>query len=124
VTLPNASSACLLRDRTTVSGDGASEPRVVPEGRLLLITLGVLSRLDQQSLDVMLFGSSCGDVWSPKPVLAFPQRLHGGLSACVLDRDRHPEFRWLRVQWKANRWGRGAAQPRFEIWLTCQGLIL
>lgn len=124
MTLPNASSACLLLDRTSVSGDGASEPRSLPEGRFLLITLGVLSRLDQQSLDVMLFGSSCGEVWSPKPVLSFPQRFYGGLSACVLDRERHPDLRWLRAQWKANRWGRGDAQPRFEVWITCETLIV
>ena len=38
----------------------------------------------------------------------------------LLDLSQHPEIRYLRVQWKMNRWGRGEPTPLFGFYLVAQ----
>jgi len=41
-----------------------------------LLTLAITNIIEQESLDVSIFGSADGATWDPKPVAAFPQKFY------------------------------------------------
>ncbi len=91
-------------------------------GRVLRLTLGITRALEQQSLDVSIWGSSDGVTWSEHPVVAFPQKFYGGTYSMLMDLSKHPEVRWVQAHWKMNRWGRGSLKPMFGFYLFAQAL--
>jgi hypothetical protein len=101
--------------------NGISQPLEVPEpGKPLLLTLGVTRIIEQESLDVAIHGSADGETWSESPILVFPQKFYCGDYARILDLAAYPDVRFLRAQWKMNRWGRGEHKPEFGFYLFAQ----
>jgi hypothetical protein len=88
--------------------------------RVLLITLGITRIIEQESLDVTLHGSEDGLSWSAAPLLAFPQKFYCGVYALLLDLSAEPNVRYIRAQWKMNRWGRGAPGALFSFYLVAE----
>ena len=88
--------------------------------RLLLITLGITQVVEQESVDMMLQGSTDSVAWSTKPILAFPQKFYPGTWQLLLDMQAHDGVRYLRPKWTLNRWGRGDLKPRFGVYLHIQ----
>jgi hypothetical protein len=93
------------------------------QGKPLLLTLGITRIIEQESLDVSIWGSSDGQDWGSKPLLSFPQKFYCGTYQVELDLAAHPEVRCLRAQWKVSRWGRGAPTPLFEFYLFAQETV-
>lgn len=86
----------------------------------LLLTLGITEVVEQESLEIRIFGSPDGTEWPASPIGAFPQKFYEGISALVIDPAQHIGFRYIRAQWKTNRWGRGSKTPMFRIYLFLQ----
>lgn len=93
---------------------GTERPPVVS------LTLGITRVIEQESLDVAIMGSVDGQTWAEKPVLAFPQKFYCGVYTLLMDLSAHPDVRFLRVDWKVSRWGRGEPTPLFNIYLFAQ----
>ena len=89
-------------------------------GDTLLITLGITRIIEQQSLDISIWGSADGTDWGPKPLAAFPQKFYCGSYQIVLDLSARPEVTHLRAQWQASRWGRGDSRPLFSVYMFAQ----
>ncbi len=87
------------------------------QGGLILLTLGITRIIEQESLDITIRGSADGQQWSEKPILAYSQKFYCGTYQMLLDLRKHPDVRFLRAQWKVNRWGRGEAKPLFGFYL-------
>jgi hypothetical protein len=104
---------------TTVNAPGESVPLVLsePAGPLLL-TFGITKVIEQESVDLLVLGSADGASWSK--LAAFPQKFYTGVSTLVLDLTKHPETRFLRAQWKLNRWGRGEKTPSFTFYVVAE----
>lgn len=103
----------------TVSAAGESEPfDLGASDSPLLLTFGITKVIEQQSVDLLMLGSPDGATWSR--LAAFPQKFYTGVWSLVLDRARHPETRFLRAQWKLNRWGRGEKTPLFTFYLVAE----
>jgi hypothetical protein len=83
----------------------------------ILITLGITQVVEQESLAVEIFGSADESIWAPAPLISIPQKFYAGVSAVVVDLAQHPKTRYLKAQWKVNRWGRGDATPLFGFYL-------
>src|ERR1700739_819435 len=106
----------LLREK----GDGAGDD-VSPAGvKTLLLALNITEVLEQQSLDVAVWGSPDGAAWGEKPLLSFPQKFYRGQHPLLLDLSKHPGIRFLRAHWQVGRWGHHAEGPRFEVQLSVQ----
>lgn len=90
------------------------------QGGLVLLTLGITRIIEQESLDVSVWGSADNAEWSAKPLTAFPQKFYCGTYQILADLSRHPGVRYLRVQWKVNRWGKGDGKPLFGIYVFAQ----
>ena len=69
-------------------------------GRPLLLHLGITRILEDESLDVSIWGSEDRRQW--RKLAAFPQKFYCGDYYLTLDLSRYPEIKHLRAQWKMN----------------------
>ncbi len=90
------------------------------KGKLLLLTLGITRIIEQESLDVSVWGSNDQANWGAKPLVAFPQKFYCGTYQVLLDLTEHPEVEFLKAKVKLGRWGRGDAKPLFGVYLFAQ----
>ncbi len=109
--------AFLVPEKTTVTakGDGAAVEISAAANRVFLLTLDIVEVIEQESLDVGVFGSADGSAWGEKPLAAFPQKFYRGQHPLLLDLRQQAEIKFLRAHWEVNRWGRGAETPMFEF---------
>lgn len=95
------------------NGDGAFFEISSSSTRTFLCVLSVADQVEQESLDVSIYGSTDGTIWTPKPLLKLPQQFYRGHTKMVLDLSLRPEIKFIRARWELNRWGRGAPLPMF-----------
>src|SRR5262245_49264893 len=89
-------------------------------GGCLVLTLGITRIIEQQSLDMSIWGSADNADWGTKPLIAFPQKFYCGSYQLLLDLTQHPDIKYLRAKWQVSRWGRGDPKPLFGIYLFVQ----
>lgn len=104
----------------TAKGDGAAVELSFAGNRALLLSLVISNVIEQESLDVSLYGSADGTTWTEKPLLAFPQQFYRGEYPLLLDLGGKPEIKFLRAHWDVNRWGRGSEAAMFEFALRAR----
>jgi hypothetical protein len=107
----------LVAEKTVVAakGDGSAVDVSSAASRVFLLTLYITKIIEQESIDVAVYGSADGTTWSPKPVVAFPQKFYCEESPLLLDLSAHPEAKFVRAHWDVARWGRGTETPMFEF---------
>ena len=107
----------LVAAGTTAStkGDGAAVDVSEARTPVFLVTLAITKIIEQESLDVSIYGSADGATWSEKSVAAFPQKFYAGDSPLLLDLREHPDVKFVRAHWEMARWGRGVETPMFEF---------
>ena len=91
-------------------------------GSVVLLTLGITRIIEQQSLDVSIWGSADGNDWGSKPLTAFPQKFYCGTYQMLLDLSDYRDVRYLRAKWTVARWGKGDPKPLFGIYLFAQAV--
>jgi hypothetical protein len=99
----------------TAKGDGAALDLGAARHRVFLLTLGITNIVEQEALDVGIYGSADGTAWSAKPIVSFPQKFYRGEQPLLLDLTDHPDVRFVRAHWEVLRWGRGPEAPMFEF---------
>jgi len=99
--------------RLEASGDGASFNISESATRTFLCRLIITDQIEQESLDVSIWGSADGETWPKKPLLKLPQQFYRGTTKLVLDLSLRPEVKFIRARWDLNRWGRVAPTPMF-----------
>ena len=107
----------LVAENTVVAtkGDGSAIDVSSAASRVFLLTLDITKIIEQESLDVAVYGSADGTTWSPKPVVAFPQKFYCEEFPLLLDLSAHPDVKFVRAHWDVARWGRGTETPMFEF---------
>jgi hypothetical protein len=103
------------RTVVTAKGDGPSVDLAGAGGPVFLATLSITKIIEQESLDVSIFGSADGSAWEAKPLAAFRQKFYRGESPLLVDLSSHPGIKFVRAHWEAARWGRGVETPMFEF---------
>lgn len=111
-----------LLPETTVREAGSSPDLSIAEqaGSSLILTLGITRIIEQQSLDVSIWGSANGADWGTKALVAFPQKFYCGTYQILLDLSSRSEVKYLRAKWQVNRWGKGDPKPLFGLYLFVQ----
>ena len=99
--------------RMESSGDGASFNISESATRTFLCQLTVTDQIEQESLDVSIWGSADGETWTKRPLLMLPQQFYRGTTKMILDLSLRPEIKFIRARWDLNRWGRVAPTPMF-----------
>ncbi|MGB7434758.1 MAG: hypothetical protein WBR26_24675 [Candidatus Acidiferrum sp.] len=95
------------------NADGQAIDVSVSETHTFLCRLIVTDQLEQESLEVSIWGSADGQDFGKKPLLKFPQQFYCGTTKMVLDISSRREVKFLRAKWELNRWGRVAPTPMF-----------
>lgn len=85
--------------------------------RTFLCHLVISDQIEQESLDVSIWGSADGQAWGTHPMLKLPQRFYRGETRAVLELALRPEVKLIRAKWELNKWGRGAPVPAFRAGL-------
>jgi hypothetical protein len=88
--------------------------------KFLVVTLKINEVLEQEGLTVVLWGSATGSDWGGRPLLSFPQKSYCGEYATLLDLEQRPDIRFLRVEWKMNRWAHRDSGLRFGFEVSLQ----
>ena len=89
-------------------------------GETLIVTLGITRIIEQESLDVSIWGSADGADWGPKAIAAFPQKFYCGTYQIPIDLSERPDVKHLRAKWQVNRWGKGDPKPLFTVYMFTQ----
>lgn len=109
--------ALLVPEKTAVTAKGDGPPLELKpaQGRVFLLTLAITNIIEQESLDVSVYGSADGATWDAKPITAFPQKFYREEVPLLLDLTARPEVKFIRAHWEVARWGRGSETPMFEF---------
>ena len=91
-------------------------------GGTLLLTLGITRIIEQESLEISIWGSADAADWGNKPLATFPQKFYCGTYQILFDLSDRPEIKYLRVKWAVNRWGKGDPKPLFTLYLFVQSM--
>jgi hypothetical protein len=100
------------------NADGQSFDISQTVSRTFLCELTVTEQIEQESLEVSIWGSADGQNYGKRPLLKLPQQFYCGMTKMVLDLAFRPEIRFLRARWEVNRWGRVSPLPMFVAGLT------
>jgi hypothetical protein len=102
-----------VNTRLDSSGDSAPLDISGTVSRTFFCTLTVADQIEQESLDVSIWGSADGQDFGKRPLLKLPQQFYRGVTKMVLDVSLRQEIKFLRARWELNRWGRVAPTPMF-----------
>ena len=107
----------LVPEKTLVNakGDGPAVDVTRAVNRVFLLSLEITKIIEQESLEVSVYGSVDGAAWSAKPIVSFAQKFYCDESPMLLDLKAHPDVKWVRGHWEVARWGRGTETPMFEF---------
>lgn len=105
----------LIQAGARLAENGQGEPYDISasETRTFLCTMLITDQIEQESIDIAVWGSADGQSWGAKPLLMMPQRFYRGETRQVLDLTLKPEIRFLRAKWELVRWGRVAPHAMF-----------
>ena len=114
--------SAFLVEETTVreAGTGPAIGLGDQQGGTLILTLGITRIVEQESIDLSIWGSADGSDWGTRPLVSFPQKFYCGTYRLLLDLSHHPDVKYLRAKWQVSRWGRGDPKPLFGIYLFAQ----
>ena len=112
-----------LLPETTVreAGTGDSVDLGQEQVETVVLTLGITRIIEQESIDVSIWGSIDGSDWGTKPLISFPQKFYCGTYQILTDLAERP-VRYLRAKWQVTRWGKGDPKPLFTLYLFIQAM--
>jgi hypothetical protein len=109
----------LVAEKTVVNakGDGPAVDVSSAASPVFLLTLDITNIIEQESLEISVFGSADGAAWDAKPLMTYPQEFYRGQYPLLLDLTAHSNVKFVRAHWEVARWGRGTETPMFEFGL-------
>ena len=104
--------------RVTAKGEGTAVDVGGASNRVFLVTLSITKIIEQEALDVSIYGSADAAAWTPKSIAAFPQQFYTLELPLLLYLSAQPDVKFVQAHWEVNRWGRGTEIPMFEFGVT------
>jgi hypothetical protein len=101
--------------RLMENGDGEALDISASKTRTFLCVMEITDQIEQESVDLSIWGSADGQDWGKMPQLKMPQRFYRGETRQILDLSMKPEIRFVRARWELARWGRVAPHPMFVL---------
>jgi hypothetical protein len=109
--------SCFLLRETVTQQDGLG-PVVPADPNSKLLTLAITTALEQEQLDVTVWGSIDGENWGERPVAKFCHKSYCGSYSLPVDLSGLPSVRHLRVKWQMSRWRNDGARPLFGFYVA------
>lgn len=116
----SAIESVLIEPSTALATKGQSAPIDISSAtsRVFLLTLTISEVVEQEYIELSVYGSADGTQFGTAPIAILPQRFYPGEYPTLLDLSSRPDVNFLRVNWDCSRWGRGELNPRFVCGLT------
>ena len=105
---------------TRADGVGPKIELGAVSGKLLVLTLGINRIVEQERLVLSIWGSSNGVDWGTKPLASFPPKFYCGMYSILLNLAKFPDVRYVRSEWKMNRWGKSDQTPLFGFYVFAE----
>ena len=99
------------------NGHGPAVDIRASQTRTFFCVMNITAQIEQESVDVSIWGSADGENWGTHPILKLPQQFYRGETRAVLDLTLLPEINFIRAGWELVRWGRVAPLPMFVLGL-------
>jgi hypothetical protein len=99
------------------AGSGAAVDIRDSATRTFFCVMMINDQIEQESVDVNIWGSADGENWGTHPILKLPQQFYRGETRAVLELALVPEVNFIRAGWEMKRWGRVAPLPMFVLGL-------
>jgi hypothetical protein len=109
----------LIPQATLLQEDGSSAAVDIRDSatRTFFCVMMINDQIEQESVDVNIWGSADGENWGTHPILKLPQQFYRGETRAVLELALVPEVNFIRAGWELKRWGRVAPLPMFMLGL-------
>ena len=101
--------------RLTANGEGRPFDISSSQTRTFICSMEITDQMEQESVDISVWGSADGQEFGKMPLLKMPQRFYRGETRQVLDLSLKPEVRFIRAKYELTRWGRVAPHPMFVL---------
>ncbi len=101
--------------RITAKGDGPAVDMSGASTRVFLVNFTIEEVVEQESIDLSIWGSADGTNWGAKALATFPQKFYVGKQPLLVDLTAESAVKFLRAHWEVNRWGRGSETPMFVV---------
>jgi hypothetical protein len=101
--------------RLTAKGEGQPHEIAGSVTRTFICAMFITEQIEQESVDISVWGSADGQDFGKLPLLKMPQRFYRGETRQILDLTLKPEVKFLRAKWDLARWGRVAPLPMFVL---------
>jgi len=62
--------------------------------------MNITDQIEQESVDVSIWGSADGENWGTHPILKLPQQFYRGETRAVLELTLVPEVNFIRAGWE------------------------
>jgi hypothetical protein len=123
-TTTQAAEKFIVNPGTVIEGNGQSAAFGLGSlaGNRILIILRIDQIVEQESLQVSVWGSPDGQAWGEKALFSYPQKFYRGATPASLDLAQRPEIRFLQARWETNRWGRGYPRAYFQVAIEVEEL--
>ena len=107
----------LIPPGTRLAANGEGQPFDISgsQTRTFICSMEITDQLEQESVDISVWGSADGQDFGKMPLLKMPQRFYRGETRQVLDLSLKPEIRFIRAKYDLARWGRVAPHPMFVL---------
>jgi hypothetical protein len=89
-------------------------------GKLLVLTLGVITVLEQEGLEVSVWGSPDGENWGSKALATYAPKSYCGVYSILLNLVSRLDIQLVRVQWKMKRWSKREVTPMFGFYVYAE----
>lgn len=101
-------------------GVGPAVDTVSHSGKLLVLSLAITRIIEQESLEISVWGSSDGVEWGVAPLVCFPRKFYCGTYSKLLNLSTYAHVRFLSVRWKINQLGRPGQSPMVSFFVEVQ----
>jgi hypothetical protein len=102
----------------TIAREDGVGGEVQCDDRILNLTLGITRVVAEEMLEVSVWGSADCKHW--RHLVSFPQKFYCGVYLLVLDLTSQVDVRYLRAQWRMERWAREERVPIFGFYLRAE----
>ena len=90
------------------------------KGKLLVLTLAINAVLEHETFFASIWGSPDAETWGTTPLVSFPPRSYCGLYSILLNLAARPDIRYIRAQWKMQRWEKTTGDVMFDFYVSIE----
>ena len=89
-------------------------------GKLLVLTLVINAVLEHETFLVSIWGSPDAETWGTTPLVSFPPKSYCGVYSILLNLAARPDIRYIRAQWKMQRWEKTTSDLMFDFYVSIE----